>query len=338
MPTPSISPVTPTATGLSGTLPTPPTPTVTDLENAINTSLSSAKLGSITNLEQLTTNGAVNAVYKATLEDQAVIIRVAAAYELGTFQKEMACSQRVAGKLKTPHVLFVGKTEYPNHAIHIAPLIDGTDLNKYTGPLDGRAEFWKQIGTATKELHKTCVGGFGEQLFDAPTGLNQSLDTWTDRIRDQIGFRSSGTNQIPQPLKELEAKIKRAFEVINSSVKQEDTQPVLCHGNIQENNIRIDGGGIAWLIDWGTATGHDRLLDIAELYAFPPSNDADTSARLRQAFFEGYGETITPEESPLLRAFIIVRLAQAVAYFHGKMTPFNEYKNLQERLGDIETP
>jgi len=57
-----------------------------------------------------------------------------------------------------------------------------------------------------------------------------------------------------------------------------------------------------WLIDWSAATGHTPLLDIAELYSFPPG-EAN-----RGAFYSGYGERFS-DDDPFVRELVILRLA-----------------------------
>lgn len=318
-----------------------------NLTDAINTAISRTSSDTISNLTKPDPKGAVNTVFKGTLGSREVIVRVARG-SFGTFQKEQMSTKTALAEpqpINTPAVLHIGEIKefglnhptYPD-AFHISAFIEGKDLDDKALSLPEKIAAWKKVGTVAAALHTKKVEDFGERLFDTPqhsrSGAHSS-SSWTDDIKKSLGLDSPPSRPLPTTLHRHREKIEEALALIEGY----NIAPVLCHGNIQGNNVRVTPTGDISLLDWGSATGHSPLLDIAELYAFPPSRDNPEEAHeLRKAFYGGYGESTTPQENKLLSAFIIVRLAQGAGYMQDKLESEVVAENVASRIGDIPWP
>lgn len=328
-------------------LPTPGVGTVDyiqDLSNAINSALAEINAGPIQNLAKLTPKGAVNTVFKATLHGEEVIVRVAKG-SFGTFQKEAKCAQTALAEpasISTPVVKHIGKMSdfgarslaYPD-AFHISAFVKGKDLDDQALSLEKKTEAWEKVGETAARLHSKQVEGYGERLFDppgTPVKRNDLLQTWVADIKTSLGLDSPPSRALAYILERHRDKISGALHFIAS----QDITPVLCHGNIQGSNVRVSENGTVSLLDWGSAAGHSALLDIAELYAFPPSRaNPDEAETLRAAFFRGYGATSSPKANKLLSALIIARLAQGAAYMQDTFNALSEAEKISGRIDDI---
>jgi len=254
----------------------------------------------VCSISTIADRGLCNAVYKIETDHLPLILRVNKASEVGTYTKERWCADlaRAQGIL-TPKVLAVGKTEALS--FHISEYVEGEDLLDL--PRTARSKAWRDVGVMLQKLHQVSAQGFGEDLAGSVHGgAPTTLKDWADWFKE---YCCESGDLIHQQVLNVEQhrKVIENFDMIGMA----KVNPVVCHGNAVEKNFRIDKKGRTWLLDWGTASGHSPLLDIAELQAFvvDPEDHA--------AFYTGYGQTYSGNEH-LLHQLTIARLTISIAW------------------------
>lgn len=253
---------------------------------------------SITDVVEPPPNGFTNTVYFANSSAGRVVVRVAASGEIDTYRKEadVAARARSLG-VRTPAVLGVGTTE--REAFHVSQYVPGYDLNSSLVPAPGSA--WQEVGEMTQRLHSCRIP------HDTPEWRpDASIARFAeDRLRYCATVSRSGAPHVGP------ARLERITEAL-AVLHTRTISSVLCHGNLQGNNVRVDESERPWLIDWGSASGHTRLMDIAELYFRSPGEEN------RKAFYEGYGERFS-DEDPFVRELVILKLATGKVWLNEKL-------------------
>jgi hypothetical protein len=245
-----------------------------DVERLVGVRLSS--------VVDLPTNGLTNRVFAAYSASGALVIRVAPPDEVTTYEKEREYASYAASLgVRTPRVF--GTAVSADWALHVSEYIPGTDLN-HVEPGDS-IDPWRQVGEMIHRLHRTFARN---KVF--------SLECWAQAISKYCS--TTDPAGIPYHCDERLLCIQKACDRLS----KETAEYVLCHANLRANNIRIDPQGRAWLLDWGAATEHSRLIDVADLFAF------DTSESGRAAFFEGYGQAFDLRDQMLVD-IVIAKLA-----------------------------
>jgi aminoglycoside phosphotransferase len=117
-----------------------------------------------------------------------------------------------------------------------------------------------QLGEALQRLHGISVGGFGV-IDQELNGAGVTNEVFLEEIEQNI-LVELFKNDLPVQSVDAAA---RAFELLDACPYK--GSPVLCHGDLQPENIHVKGGRLSGLIDWEYAQGNDPAYDIARLIA-----------------------------------------------------------------------
>lgn len=214
-----------------------------------------------TTVEEIKGKGKNNLVFKITVNDNPVILRLSNRDKtLELYQKEKWCADVVKNAgIPTPKIIEVGIVD--GYAFSFQEFVEGIQRNDAPQEL---ARIWFTLGQYASAIHK----------ISAPD-LRLDYGKFVSDIFENDYFIIQGVFS-----EELSEKIKNRLK----EVCHWKFPPTLCHGNLHPSNVLIDQAGVIHIIDWETATGNRTpQSELAEIYTW--NNGKENVLR----FIEGYG-------------------------------------------------
>lgn len=204
--------------------------------------------------------GSVNRTYDIETRNGSFIVRVRFDRdEIQQFSREKRCAELIRTSYNwTPEIIAIGI--YEGNSFSVQQKVYGTVASQYDGDMN---EIWEQVGNYAKFFHGIKTSGYLYDCFRENAVPEQLWCQWYfDYLGEAANSKLISTGLLSQ--REFEA----ALEVL-SPLKAMEFEPTLAHGNLSPDNIIVDSGGKAHVIDWGTCQGHmGTELDLSELLAF----------------------------------------------------------------------
>jgi aminoglycoside phosphotransferase (APT) family kinase protein len=260
-------------------------------------------------ISPVTGKGFVNDVYLVETENSKFILRTKNAGSPDEYEKEKwAADQARRHGIPTPAILKIGVFDDRAYSIqNFVAGIEGRDLT-----ID-RHFIWKKSGEYAKRIHEIKVGGFGLNFRDMTAGDSKTL--WLE----YLDYNIESLNERDELLKlgVLTRPRSKFFKKLFGTLRTREFRFGLNHGDLSLKNTIVDGNGIIYLIDWGSAEAaivpHHELLQLLKMNRLENEpNGAEITA-----FLDGYGlssreyEEMLPDLKTLsiLRAFDKLRWA-----------------------------
>ncbi len=249
-------------------------------------------------------SGTHRRVYSATWNDQAMVIMILVAPELGAFHAERAAyallqdsdlpvAQLLFSALR-PRGLYLPTT--------IVSKLPGVLLDAVALPHEQRLHLYRQAGALLARLHTIRVRNFGPLSLQNGeyVGMYASWrDYWTElRMVETAGAYLHERGWLSR------TELALLHEV---GMRVRDTQfgqATLLHGDYRPANLLTDGQRITGIIDLADALAGDPRYDVGISLAFlSPSEQA--------AFREGYGPLA---DDPLVPCYTLLAAAHRLAF------------------------
>ena len=212
-------------------------------------------------IERMTT-GICNEVYRATLADKDIIVRLSAEdkFLMGS-HNNIPLFKKLG--IKVPDILAedYSKTLVP-YSYQVQSKIEGQDLGDVIASLSDAelvalanevAEIFRKVKTIPASRHFGVVWG----------GENEFSDTWTERMRiwlDESEERGRKTGVMDDAMKALGESIYLKYESTFDSVR-----PSTYYGDICSKNIMVANGAFSGLVDLDGLTQGDFLEAIGRI-------------------------------------------------------------------------
>lgn len=210
----------------------------------ITTKIFSASPSSI----QILDRGATNEVFKVKLPESTIVIRISPEVNADQFKKEQ-WGMAEASKLRipSPKVLAVGmQNDSPYIVLEYIDEVHGTDSPDVTN-------IWRELGKYAKTIHSIPVEGFGDLML-TPGKFVSNRNRFEEYVQYNIDCLSVDDKllQIGILTQAQSEQIKKLFE----SLKGQDFQFGLNHGDLALRNTIISKTGEIFLLDWGSSEVH----------------------------------------------------------------------------------
>ena len=242
--------------------------------------------------------GITNDVFIVEMPDQKLILRISPEPNTSQFEKEK-WEMEQANKLGvlTPEVIKVGI--YKSIVYMIENYIEGAHGTE--NHIDKKF-IWKELGKYAKIVQSIPVEGFGDYMCSPGVfegNWNEYLDYNIQSLNGSDKLLSIRVLTIEQS-----EKIKILFE----SLKKENFQFGLCHGDLSLQNVILNNEGQVLLLDWGSSESQIiPHFDIVEV--LQTSFKFDFQNEHFKAFISGLG--ITEDEfskiKPRVDALVLLR-------------------------------
>ncbi|MES3004992.1 MAG: aminoglycoside phosphotransferase family protein [Patescibacteria group bacterium] len=248
-------------------------------------------------IDEIKGKGKNNLVFKVVINNNPLILRMSNREEtLQSYQKEKWCAlvARDAG-IPTPKIL--DTDQCGEYAFSFQEYVEGVPGNDAPQEL---ANIWFTLGRYANIIDK----------IPAPE-IQLDYKEFVTRLfaRDYFVTREVFSKELSQKIqKRLEETYVWKFF------------PTLCHGNLSQNNVIIDGAGTIHVIDWETATGNRApYAELAEIYTWKTGKENIAH------FLRGYGleEGSLEEIMRDIQTLILLRFIHVIVR---KMPKNNDWK------------
>jgi Ser/Thr protein kinase RdoA (MazF antagonist) len=277
------------------------------------------------------TQGEVNEVYQVETEQGLVVVKVFS-NSLWPEDGKLDWIEKQLTRCEVPHArtLYYSRDDtYFPHGLMISEYVEGRNAAE---ALDGGSlsleEYCSKVGALLKQVHQIPLNlygyiGQGTGVYDSfvEFKLIHEVKERLREIEDLNIFEKDFYDRVEEKIKKQLASFERWFS------------PVLAHEDAQPKNAVWTHARRLVLIDWDEAIASAWITDYAKLtYGL---NETDESARekMRDAFFQGYGESeFTPQEIGLMEnALHVVQSIDLLPYYRDKGNT-KAFKQTQDRL------
>ncbi|GAA1545819.1 aminoglycoside phosphotransferase family protein [Kribbella lupini] len=240
------------------------------------------------------TEGTYNSVYRLTVGDRQLVLKVAPdpsspglSHEQALIRTETEFYQAARGKAPVPEVV------YADAEVLLMTALPGTTMRGLTTA--ERTTYRRELGAIVRNLHE-IVGADG---FGYPQrGL---VSTWAvafQRMLDDV-LADAERYCVELPTGVSRQLALDRFELLNTV-----RTPRLVHFDLWDGNILVDGGRISGLIDGERAFWGDPVAEFVSLTLFSSVDDE---------LLAGYGSDIDRERLALYRVYLyLIMLVERV--------------------------
>lgn len=115
------------------------------------------------------------------------------------------------------------------------------------------------LGLYLRRVHQIQTVGFGLISSASLEAPYNTFEAWLESQQQGI-IRACLTGAIPETVL---PSLSVADQLLRGTYSG---PPVLCHADLSNTNILVEGGRVSAIIDWGDATGTDPAYDIAQFF------------------------------------------------------------------------
>ena len=210
----------------------------------------------ITTLEHHNSGNPSEKIYELKTQNQDYILRTFSKNHVSLKIRLKIIQELGTHKIQIPELIANSKPQSTQLLWLLEEKISGNLFfpNKFSE--QENLEILSNIAENLSRLHTITVKGFGTIINSNLETSFSSFEEWLNHEKDFIlgGFFSG---IIPESLSEM---LDKAF----CFLKQIDVGiPVLCHGDLQPENLIITENKIPKIIDWESVSGNDPAYDIA---------------------------------------------------------------------------
>jgi aminoglycoside phosphotransferase (APT) family kinase protein len=212
-------------------------------------------------------NGFYNAIYKITLRNRNVYLKIApdSSIDILTYEKDIIKRESKLNKLFNrlgipgPTVLYedFSKTIIPNN-YYIMSEVSGRTIFELKDEIKDKKPYYKEIMKFFAILHNEEVGSFG---YD---NQRKHFDNYYDTVNDMfhnLKIDADRKNvEFTAPIYEILEKLNKHKDLLNSY-----TTPSILHFDAWDGNIMIDKGQVTALIDNERSFNGPRIADFVAL-------------------------------------------------------------------------
>jgi fructosamine-3-kinase len=238
--------------------------------------------------------GLMHTVYLAeTAEEGFVAVKLNKAEQFErVFAKEQSCSERARARgVPCPEALGSGRLS--SGCFLVSRAIAGRN-GRFSSPGE-ILQLYRKLGAWARLINELECANFGEDLDSVGALISQDGASWSGwceaecerlvRIPDYVGRKLLTFSDID--------RFERIFDLLRTLAV---SKPVLGHVDLSHENVMIEEGGSAWLLDWensGGSTGFAFEVAPISMWQRPECLDS---------FIEGYG--LSKDEVELRRTEI----------------------------------
>jgi aminoglycoside phosphotransferase (APT) family kinase protein len=214
-----------------------------------------------------------NAVYEVHADERRFIVKASTLHD-ALRAEAWACARAAHAGLAVPAVLGRGRVRTDRGlSAFIMDRVAG-------GPITADHPALRELGAGLRRLHDVKLPGFGwlaEASWDERGPVSLPHGSWTGFLNSLTGDARRLGSVIAAPVADAAAA---AMDVHAEALAAVEVG-ALCHGDLKPAHVRVEGGRLTGMIDWGDAVVGDPLWDIAR---FAHRTDARSLASL----LEGY--------------------------------------------------
>lgn len=269
--------------------------------------------------------GEVNRVYKVETADGAAFVVKVFRYPDWPEDDKLLCVERRLTEHDIPHPRLLHATRdddtFP-HGFSLTEYVRGRDcaaaLAEGTLSLE---EYCRGVGALLRQVHAVGFPRFGYVGNCEGTDEDYVEAKLDHEVRERLGEVDPAALPDSSLARRVEDKVRRLLAPFAGRFA-----PVLVHGDAAPRNAILTGERRLVLADWDEAVAGVALEDYARLtYLLFRAHDARrpdaaTERAVRDAFFDGYGETgfDADETARVVEALHAVQAADHLAYYFKK--------------------
>lgn len=240
------------------------------------------------------TEGTYNTVYRLTVGEQRLVLKVAPdpsspglSHEQALIRSETEFYQAARGKAPVPEVV------YADAEVLLMTALPGTTMRGLAA--GERTAYRRELGTIVRSLHEIVgADGFGYQQ----RGL---VPTWAVAFQRMLDDVLADAERYGV---ELPSGVSRHLALDRFELLNTVRTPRLVHFDLWDGNILIDGGRISGLIDGERAFWGDPVAEFVSLTLFSSVDDE---------LLAGYGSDVDRERLSLYRVYLyLIMLVERV--------------------------
>ncbi len=164
----------------------------------------------------------------------------------------------------------VPKVIFHNENLLVETAIEGTDL----GDVEITPEIYLELGKLLKKIHSVKINGFGE--------IKDGKGIFESQVQNVESFFFDDLKKFGKEYPDKIESVKKYYEAKKEIMK--NSEPVLLHGDIADNNIMISDQYISGIIDFGDLSAGPAMQDFAFMYI------GHYGKKQFEYLLEGYGE------------------------------------------------
>lgn len=197
---------------------------------------------------QVLNKGATNEVFEVKFPESTIVVRISPEVNADQFKKEQ-WGMEEASKLQipSPKVLAVGmQNDSPYMVLEYIDGVHGSESPDATN-------IWRELGKYAKAIHSIPIEGFGDHML-TPGKFVSNRNGFEEYVQYNIDCLSVDDKllQIGILTQAQSEQIKKLFE----SLKGQDFQFGLNHGDLALRNTITSRTGEVFLLDWGSSEVH----------------------------------------------------------------------------------